>query len=361
MQQKIIQIIKNLVIVSILVLGVIGVQAGTWTAAPVNPPTNNVDAPLNTGAIPQAKNGSVIDGSLLNIAGTLTSNNFITAGSGYFGNGIQIPLNAASGNVLTSDSQGNGTWQASASVPTGAVMAFNLTSCPTGWSQFAPASGRTIIGTGSGNTDENGVSLSQRALGNTGGAETHLQVPAEIAPFKLQINGFERGDDSSQKGTPYVLIDDQANQDAYSALTRDVIFDTSDNAVGPQQAMDIMNPYISLLYCQKGSGSYTGPLAISTAGMTMLGGSAGELPSGKVNQSYSFQLSATGGVPPYTWVVTAGQFLGNNSISLSNSGLISGTPSMADPFAIYNATVTVTDSVGSTSNIQLEIPINPIN
>ncbi len=32
------------------------------------------------------------------------------------------------------------------SVPSGAVMAFNLSACPTGWSEYAPAYGRFIRG-----------------------------------------------------------------------------------------------------------------------------------------------------------------------------------------------------------------------
>lgn len=32
-----------------------------------------------------------------------------------------------------------------AKVPTGAVMAFNLGSCPTGWSAFASANGRAVV------------------------------------------------------------------------------------------------------------------------------------------------------------------------------------------------------------------------
>lgn len=35
---------------------------------------------------------------------------------------------------------------ASSSVPVGAVMAFNLSACPTGWSEYAPAYGRFIRG-----------------------------------------------------------------------------------------------------------------------------------------------------------------------------------------------------------------------
>lgn len=36
---------------------------------------------------------------------------------------------------------------ATIATPSGAVLAFNRSSCPDGWSQFAPASGRFVLGT----------------------------------------------------------------------------------------------------------------------------------------------------------------------------------------------------------------------
>jgi hypothetical protein len=48
------------------------------------------------------------------------------------------------------------------------------------------------------------------------------------------------------------------------------------------------------------------------------------LPSGQQNVSYIFTLSATGGTSPYTWSLLSGNF--PEGISLSSSGIISGTP-----------------------------------
>lgn len=60
-------------------------------------------------------------------------------------------------------------------IPPGAVMAFNLNACPQGWTQFADATGRTIVGTGTYNESYNipgrtGWSNNETYnLGDTGG------------------------------------------------------------------------------------------------------------------------------------------------------------------------------------------------
>jgi len=61
-------------------------------------------------------------------------------------------------------------------VPPGAVMAFNLASCPAGWAPLAGATGRTIIGVNA----AGGNGLSARALGATFGEENHQQTVSEM-------------------------------------------------------------------------------------------------------------------------------------------------------------------------------------
>jgi hypothetical protein len=59
----------------------------------------------------------------------------------------------------------DGTTQATAAPPAGAVIAFNLSACPAGWSEYTPARGRFIRGIdkSGGNIDPDG----QRSLGST--------------------------------------------------------------------------------------------------------------------------------------------------------------------------------------------------
>jgi MBG domain (YGX type) len=64
------------------------------------------------------------------------------------------------------------------------------------------------------------------------------------------------------------------------------------------------------------------------------------LPDGQYGSAYNSQtLTVVGGIPPYTFAVTAGSV--PPGMSLSSSGTISGTPTSAGP---YSFTVTATDS-----------------
>lgn len=68
------------------------------------------------------------------------------------------------------------------------------------------------------------------------------------------------------------------------------------------------------------------------------------LPAGMVGVAYSDQLAATGGIAPYVWSITEGQLPAG--LTLSGSGLIAGTPTMA---SIASFTVMVQDAVGKTA------------
>ena len=79
------------------------------------------------------------------------------------------------------------------------------------------------------------------------------------------------------------------------------------------------------------------------------------LPNGTVGTSYTAtNLSATGGVSPYTWSVTAGALPGG--LTLSSTGQITGQPTVSGTF---NFTAKVTDADGGTSTANLSIVVNP--
>ncbi len=70
--------------------------------------------------------------------------------------------------------------------------------------------------------------------------------------------------------------------------------------------------------------------------------SPGSLPGGTVGASYSQTITATGGVSPYSFVVTAGALPAG--VTLTTGGVLSGTPTASGAF---NFTVTATDASGA--------------
>ena len=79
------------------------------------------------------------------------------------------------------------------------------------------------------------------------------------------------------------------------------------------------------------------------------------LPQGTVGVSYSQALSASGGVPPYTWSITSGALPGG--LTLAGSGVISGIPTTV---GAYSFTVRAADSVGyNTATFSLTVTAPP--
>jgi mono/diheme cytochrome c family protein len=86
----------------------------------------------------------------------------------------------------------------------------------------------------------------------------------------------------------------------------------------------------------------TSPLAITTA----------SLAGGTVGSSYSQTLAASGGRTPYTWARSAGTL--PTGLTLSTSGVISGTPSATGTFSF---TARVTDSASPTVSVTRALSI----
>ena len=78
------------------------------------------------------------------------------------------------------------------------------------------------------------------------------------------------------------------------------------------------------------------------------------LPSGTVGVAYTTPLSATGGQPPYTWVV-AGAVGTNIWYTTGGVGILHGT--LSTPETDY-VNIKVTDSVGATTTNQMQVVVN---
>ncbi len=104
--------------------------------------------------------------------------------------------------------------------------------------------------------------------------------------------------------------------------------------------------------------SATQTLSLSIAPPAALAISTTSLPNGALNTGYSVNLVATGGVGPYTWSITAGSL--PSGLSLSSSGLISGTPS-ATGTSSFTARVTDSETPTAASLTQaLAIIVNRV-
>ncbi|TAK57799.1 hypothetical protein EPO17_00895, partial [Patescibacteria group bacterium] len=141
-------IIAGLALVFAITLSVVNAD---WTSAPANPPANNAPAPINVGSIDQVKNGGLALNSLL-VTGGLR----ITSGT------------PGAGKVLTSDAQGNATWQGGGGTgAVGRMIALFDGACPAGWNPYYALEGRVPRGVSA-------TSTTYGSVGGQGGEETHI-------------------------------------------------------------------------------------------------------------------------------------------------------------------------------------------
>lgn len=96
MKNNIINALKVSVLAVVISFGLS--YALAWTAPTAIPPGGNVSAPINTSGTAQTKTGALTVGSI-------TTAGAVTAGS------LKITTGAGANKVLTSDAQGNATWQ----------------------------------------------------------------------------------------------------------------------------------------------------------------------------------------------------------------------------------------------------------
>ena len=158
---------------------------------------------------------------------------------------------------------------------------------------------------------------------------------------------FSKGPDANGAGT------DPANDGAPPFYVR--LQDTQYTDGGSTYRYDDIVEYASLDEIRQRRGCPQ-PLEIT---------SPSTLPQGEEDSFYSYQLTAYGGKPPYTWS-TAGPTSG---LSISSSGLISGTINLNTATSTgelssctgsitFNG-VTVTDSLGSTDTVNIVVPVRP--
>jgi hypothetical protein len=153
-------------------------------------------------------------------------------------------LNSSFGNLddRISTLESNGT-------PAGAVLAFNLSACPPGWTAFADAAGRAIVGTNAVATS--GISL--RKLGDLVGEETHVMSVSELPAHTHDIYLYEPGSTADNQGVwnkkSWDVVGGQADRPA--RLGGGFQNFMADQPTGENAPFNNMQPSLALLYCVK--------------------------------------------------------------------------------------------------------------
>jgi microcystin-dependent protein len=120
-------------------------------------------------------------------------------------------------------------------VPSSLSTAVNASSCPTGWNQDTNLNGRTPFGTGSGNSDQDGNSLSARTLAQTSGQE-YTVLMASSNPASISAPG------------PTVTLGSIPSPEVVYTLSTDPAAVMT--SVGGDAADSNMPPFVALPYCQ---------------------------------------------------------------------------------------------------------------
>ena len=105
-------------------------------------------------------------------------------------------------------------------------------------------------------------------------------------------------------------------------------------------------------FAYTGSKAFTLTIAGSTLAIT-----TSSLPAAQVGSAYNFTMAASGGITPYTWVITSGTLPAG--LSFSSAGVFSGTPTASGSVSL---TIKVTDSTtptAQTASKPLTLTVNP--
>jgi PKD repeat protein len=268
--------------------------------------------------------------------------------TGYVGNMSDIQISAAAVPAITSALTASGTVGSSFSyaiTATNSPTSFNATGLPAGLS--INTSTGVISGTATAAGTSN-VTISATNAGGTGNATLVLTISPPVPVISSSLTA------SGTVGVAFTYTITATNSPtSYGAagLPAGLSVNTSTGIIsGTPTATGTSSVTISATNAG-GTGNATltitvvNPLSVTTT----------LLPSGAVGTSYSQILTAVGGVPPYSWSVSAGSLpLG---MTLSTAGLISGTPTTS---VTATFTVNVTDSVNSTATKALSLSVRAL-
>jgi hypothetical protein len=125
-------------------------------------------------------------------------------------------------------------------VPSGAIMPFDLGSCPSGWTELTAARGRSIVWVWQWNTAEWWWLWTNWTLWTTNGAETHTITQGQLPNYNLS---FSKGQGECTSG---IWEDREARWGCgFRSYTINV------PSWGSDQPHNNLHPVIAYLYCKK--------------------------------------------------------------------------------------------------------------
>lgn len=210
------QLFATLFLLFVGLLAATALQA--WTGPTATAPGNNVDAPINVGTTDQVKNGGISMNSLAVFGSSYIQNKLgigqaspVVAldvnGSIKLGNGGELCQVISAGALRYNSSTNameycNGSaWGAvgggGGGVPSGAVIAFNLSSCPSGWSEYAPAYGRFIRG-----IDKSGTGIDPDGVRAPGSTQADMVGPVTVGGVLVWAYGATLKQNNTGGSTP---------------------------------------------------------------------------------------------------------------------------------------------------------------
>lgn len=137
-----------------------------------------------------------------------------------------------------------------ASIPTGTVAAFNLASCPSGWSEVTDARGRMLIGVGT-------LGAATYTLGGTGGYAyvtlTTTEMPSHNHTATTTITRSNSNYDVVGHTGIFGMGQAVANEGSGAVTTLTLTAATTVNNNGSGAAHENRPPYLGMLFCE-----YTG-------------------------------------------------------------------------------------------------------
>jgi len=114
--------------------------------------------------------------------------------------------------------------------------------------------------------------------------------------------------------------------------------------------------YTYTLTCMSPAGSQSNSVHLMVQPVPALDITTTSLPSGQVGKAYSGALTATGGIPPYTWAVASGTLPAGLSLNAS-TGTISGVPATAESAAALTVRVTDSETSAQSKDAALSLTI----